>query len=68
MSGEQKERTEWHRVVIYNEAIGRIAEQYLKKEVQFISKVNFKQENGQINSLVKIDILLKLLFKGLKVS
>ena len=31
MSGEQKERTEWHRVVIYNEAIGRIAEQYLKK-------------------------------------
>ena len=34
ISGEQKERTEWHRVVIYNEAIGRIAEQYLKKGSQ----------------------------------
>lgn len=30
-TGEQQERTEWHRVVIFNEALGRIAEQYLKK-------------------------------------
>ena len=30
-SGEQRERTEWHRVVIFNEALGRVAEQYLKK-------------------------------------
>src|SRR5210317_825306 len=30
-SGEQRERTEWHRVVIFNDALGRIAEQYLKK-------------------------------------
>ena len=30
-SGEQRERTEWHRVVIFNEALGRIAEQYLRK-------------------------------------
>ncbi|PHP28699.1 single-stranded DNA-binding protein [Limimaricola cinnabarinus] len=30
-SGERKERTEWHSVAIYNEGIGRIAEQYLKK-------------------------------------
>ena len=30
-TGEQNERTEWHRVVIFNEALGRIAEQYLKK-------------------------------------
>lgn len=30
-TGEQKERTEWHRVAIFNEALGRIAEQYLKK-------------------------------------
>ena len=29
-SGEQRERTEWHRVVIFNDALGRIAEQYLK--------------------------------------
>jgi single-strand DNA-binding protein len=30
-TGEQRERTEWHRVVIFNENLGRIAEQYLRK-------------------------------------
>jgi single-strand DNA-binding protein len=30
-SGERRERTEWHNVVIFNEQIGRIVEQYCKK-------------------------------------
>ena len=30
-SGERREKTEWHRVVIFNENLGRTAEQYLKK-------------------------------------
>src|ERR1700749_1914222 len=30
-TGERKERTEWHRVVIFNEQIGKIVEQYCKK-------------------------------------
>ena len=30
-SGERKEKTEWHRVVIFNEGLCRVAEQYLKK-------------------------------------
>jgi len=30
-TGERKDRTEWHNVVIYNENLGKIAEQYLKK-------------------------------------
>ena len=30
-SGERRERTEWHRVVIFSEGLCRIAEQYLKK-------------------------------------
>jgi single-strand DNA-binding protein len=30
-SGERKEKTEWHRVVIFNENLAKIAEQYLKK-------------------------------------
>ncbi|SLN55828.1 single-stranded DNA-binding protein [Oceanibacterium hippocampi] len=30
-SGERKERTEWHRVVIFNENLGKVAEQYLRK-------------------------------------
>jgi len=30
-TGERKERTEWHSVAIFNENIGKIAEQYLRK-------------------------------------
>jgi single-strand DNA-binding protein len=30
-TGERRDRTEWHRVVIFNEQLCRIAEQYLKK-------------------------------------
>jgi len=30
-TGEQREKTEWHRVVIFSEGLARVAEQYLKK-------------------------------------
>ncbi|QGZ33837.1 single-stranded DNA-binding protein [Stappia indica] len=30
-SGERKERTEWHRVVIFNEGLAKVAENYLRK-------------------------------------
>jgi len=30
-SGERKERTEWHRVVIFNDRIGEVAERFLRK-------------------------------------
>lgn len=29
--GQRQERTEWHRVVIFNEALGRVAKSYLRK-------------------------------------
>src|SRR5690349_17005927 len=29
--GNRQERTEWHRVVIFNENLGRVAKQYLRK-------------------------------------
>ena len=31
LSGERKERTEWHRVVIFNAQLADIAERYLRK-------------------------------------
>ena len=31
MSGERKEKTEWHRVVIFNENLAKVAEQYVRK-------------------------------------
>ncbi len=42
-SGEKRERTEWHRVVIFNEGLCRVAQAYLKKG----SKVYLE---GQIQS------------------
>lgn len=30
-TGERKEKTEWHRVVIFNEGLAKVAEAYLKK-------------------------------------
>jgi single-strand DNA-binding protein len=30
-SGERKERTEWHRVVIFNEKLAEVAQKYVKK-------------------------------------
>lgn len=30
-SGERREKTEWHRVVIFSEGLAKVAEQYLKK-------------------------------------
>ena len=31
-TGERRERTEWHRVVIFNERLADVAEQYLRKD------------------------------------
>jgi single-strand DNA-binding protein len=31
MSGERREKTEWHQVVIFNDNLAKVAEQYLKK-------------------------------------
>ena len=30
-TGERRERTEWHRVVIFNDRLGEVAERYLRK-------------------------------------
>lgn len=30
-SGDRKEKTEWHRIVIFNDSLAKVAEQYLKK-------------------------------------
>ncbi|MCW1839479.1 single-stranded DNA-binding protein [Prosthecomicrobium hirschii] len=30
-TGERRDKTEWHRVVVFNEALAKVAEQYLRK-------------------------------------
>ena len=51
-SGERKEKTEWHRVVIFNEGMVRVVKQYLKKGSQVyiegqIQTTKYTDNNGQ---------------------
>lgn len=50
-SGEKKERTEWHRIVIFNENLCKIAEQYLKKgqEVYLEGELNTRKWTDKDN-------------------
>ena len=45
-TGERKEKTEWHRVVIFNEGLCKIAEQYLKKGAKVYSRARCRPANG----------------------
>lgn len=51
-SGERKERTEWHTVVVFNQPLAKIAEQYLKKgNLVFVEGMlctrKWQDQNGQ---------------------
>jgi single-strand DNA-binding protein len=51
-SGEKKEKTEWHRVVIFNEGLVNVVQQYLKKGAQIyvegqLSTNKYTDSNGQ---------------------
>ena len=51
-SGERKEKTEWHRVVIFNEGLVNVVQQYLKKGAQIyiegqIQTTKYTDNNGQ---------------------
>ena len=51
-SGEKKEKTEWHRVVIFNEGLVGVVQKYLKKGAQVyiegqLSTNKYTDSNGQ---------------------
>ena len=46
-SGERREKTEWHRVVIFSEGLCRIAEQYLKKGANVYIEGNLQTRKWQ---------------------
>ena len=52
-SGEKKEKTEWHRVVVFNEGLVNVVQQYLKKgaqvyvEGQLTTRKWRDEQNGQ---------------------
>ncbi|WP_439546679.1 single-stranded DNA-binding protein [Sandarakinorhabdus sp.] len=59
MSGERKEKTEWHNIVIRNENIGKVATQYLRKgsEVYIegtLTSRKWQDQNGQDRYITEI--------------
>lgn len=51
-SGERREKTEWHRVVIFSEGLVKVAEQYLKKGAKVyiegqLQTRRWQDQNGQ---------------------
>jgi len=51
-SGERREKTEWHNVVIFNENLVKVAEQYLKKGAKVyiegqLQTRNWEDQSGQ---------------------
>src|SRR5687768_17761574 len=48
--GNRQERTEWHRVVIFNENLGRVAKQYLKKGSKVYLEGQLQTRKWQDNS------------------
>ena len=46
-TGERKERTEWHNVVIFNENLARVAEQFLKKGSKVYVEGQCRRANGR---------------------
>jgi single-strand DNA-binding protein len=58
-SGERKEKTQWHRVVIFNEKIGEIAERYLKKGMKVylegtLESRKYTDKDGQERDITEV--------------
>ena len=52
-TGERREKTEWHNVVIYNDNLGRIVEYIARKARRSISKDRFKPANTRTSQAPK---------------
>jgi len=61
-TGERKERTQWHRVVVFNDRLSDVAQQYLKKgmkvfvEGQLKSRKYPDKETGQEREITEVVI------------
>ena len=64
-TGEKKEKTEWHRIVVFNEGLVNVVQQYLKKGAQIYVEGQISKENGKMNNQTKTNIQLKLSFKDI---
>ena len=59
-SGERKEKTEWHRVVIFNENLVKVAENYLKKGSKVYIEGQLATRQYEQNGVVKYSTAIVL--------
>lgn len=52
-TGERKEKTEWHNVVVFNDGIAKVAEQYLKKGMKIYIEGSLQTRSWEDQSGVK---------------
>jgi single-strand DNA-binding protein len=58
-SGERKEKTQWHRIAIFNERLGEVAEKYLKKGAKVyvegsLESRKFTDKDGQEREITEV--------------
>ena len=53
VSNEKKEKTEWHKVVIFSSGLAEISEKYLKKGSLIYIEGQISSENIPINQVLK---------------
>jgi len=65
-SGDRKEKTEWHNVVIYDEKIGEVAERYLKKgaKVYIEGAMQYREYDDAQGAKQKIAEVVLQRFRG----
>ena len=65
-TGDRREKTEWHNVVIYNENIGRVVEQYCKKgsKVYLEGQIQTRKYNDQSGAEKYITEIVLQRFRG----
>jgi single-strand DNA-binding protein len=65
-SGERREKTEWHNVVVYNENIGRVVEHYCKKgsKVYVEGQIQTRKYNDQSGAEKYITEIVLQRFRG----
>ena len=59
MSGERKEKTQWHRIAIFNEKLGEVAEKYCKKGTKVyvegsLESRKFTDKDGQEREITEV--------------
>jgi len=65
-TGERREKTEWHNVVIYNDNLGRIVEQYCKKgsKIYLEGQIQTRKYNDQSGAERYITEVVLQRFRG----